>query len=79
MSNRRIVLDPAIPTDSKSELIGGLFREIIRPQAIARTFWEEIDVRSLVNHDTNLILGRLSAHTLTLLRTADGIVAVDLE
>lgn len=50
--------------DSRSELIFGSFREIIRPGAFAEVLND--DVRALFNHDPNFILGRRSAGTLAL-------------
>lgn len=72
--NQKIVL-LAVVFDSKSELINGMFREIIRPSAVERTFAEEIDVRAMVNHDQNMLVGRLSAGTLHLLRDPEGLRA----
>lgn len=50
--------------DSRSELIGGSFREIIKPGAFDNVL--DDDVRALFNHDPNFILGRSSAGTLAL-------------
>lgn len=50
--------------DSRSELIFGSFREIIRPGAFDEVLKD--DVRALFNHDPNFILGRSSAGTLAL-------------
>ncbi|KJT31822.1 phage pro-head protease [Salmonella enterica subsp. enterica serovar Heidelberg str. 622737-11] len=50
--------------DSRSELIFGSFREIIRPGAFDEVLND--DVRALFNHDPNFILGRRSAGTLAL-------------
>ncbi len=51
--------------DSLSVDLGG-FRERIRPGAFARAIKENQDVRALVNHDPNLILGRSKSGTLRL-------------
>lgn len=45
--------------------IGGWFRESIRPGAFAKTIREN-DIRGLVNHDENFVLGRNKAKTLSL-------------
>ncbi|WP_171898004.1 HK97 family phage prohead protease, partial [Salmonella enterica] len=50
--------------DSRSELIVGSFREIIRPGACDEVLND--DVRALFNHDPNFILGRRRAGTLAL-------------
>lgn len=50
------------PYNSLSVDLGG-FREFIKPGAFNRNFSPETDVRSLFNHDKNLILGRTSAGT----------------
>ena len=46
--------------------IGGYFREQIAPTAFDRALRENHDVRALINHDPNLILGRTSSGTLKL-------------
>lgn len=46
--------------------IGGWFREQIAPGAFDRAIREGHDVRALINHDPNLILGRTSSKTLQL-------------
>lgn len=71
-SHQKIVL-LAVVFDSKSALIGGNFKEIIKPWAIERTLQEKIDVRAMVNHDHNMLIGRLSARTLRMLRDPDGL------
>lgn len=50
--------------DSRSELIFGSFREIIRRGAFDDVLQD--DVRALFNHDPNFILGRTQAGTLAL-------------
>jgi uncharacterized protein len=58
--------------DSLSEEMYG-FREKIMPGAFARTLRERADVRELINHDPNLILGRSSAGTLELSEDKNGL------
>lgn len=43
--------------------IAGMFREVVKPGAFARAIKEKHDVRALINHDSNLVLGRTSAGT----------------
>lgn len=50
--------------DSRSELIGGSFREVIKPGAFDDVLND--DVRALFNHDPNFILGRSTSGTLAL-------------
>lgn len=44
----------------------GWFREIVKPGAFSRSLREKADVRMLINHDANMILGRTSSGTLSL-------------
>lgn len=48
------------------------FREIIRPGAFKKTI-READVRALINHDPNYVLGRTSARTLKLSEDEKGL------
>ena len=52
--------------------IGGWFRESIRPGAFAKTI-KESDVRALMNHDENYVLGRNKAGTLRLNEDSKGL------
>ncbi|WP_234822868.1 HK97 family phage prohead protease [Ensifer adhaerens] len=47
-------------------VISGLFREKIAPQAFDKSLRERPDVLALYGHDHNRVLGRTTAHTLTL-------------
>lgn len=49
------------------------FREFVRPGAFARALREKQDVRGLINHDSNQIMGRLSANTLRLTEDSKGL------
>lgn len=55
------------PTD-----IGGLFREQIAPSAFTKAIGRD-DVRALVNHDANYVLGRTVSKTLTLSEDRKGL------
>ena len=57
--------------------IGGWFRESIRPGAFAKTI-KEADVRALLNHNENYVLGRNKAGTLKLREDAKGL-AVEID
>ena len=50
--------------NSKSEDLG-FFREILRPGAFSNVL-QDPDTRSLINHDDNLVLGRVGSKTLRL-------------
>lgn len=54
----------------------GEMRERVNPSAFARAIREKQDVRALFNHDSNIVLGRTTAGTLTLSADRDGLVAV---
>ena len=53
-------------------IIGGWFREVIRPGAFTKTLAER-DVKMLWNHDTNFPLGSTRAKTLALQESARGL------
>jgi hypothetical protein len=57
--------------------IGGWFRESIRPGAFAKTI-READVRALLNHNENFVLGRNKSGTLKLREDAKGL-AVEID
>jgi hypothetical protein len=57
--------------------IGGWFRESIKPGAFAKTI-KENDVRALLNHDPNFVLGRNKAGTLKLREDSKGL-AVEID
>lgn len=53
--------------------IGGLFREVIRPGAFAKTI-KEADIRALKNHNADYVLGRNKANTLDLREDDKGLL-----
>lgn len=61
-------------------VIGGMFREIIRPGAFREhTIESGLDVRALYNHDRKIVIGRRSASTLRLSEDDHGLrVEIDL-
>lgn len=72
LAEDRKIRGMAIVFNKPSENLGG-FREVVRPEAVDRTFREALDVRALVDHDTGKVLGRNKAGTLTLKKTAKGL------
>ncbi len=53
--------------------LGNGVTETIKPGAFRRTLAEGADVRALINHDDNLVLGRTKSGTLTLREDAKGL------
>ena len=52
-----------------TERVGGqqvTFREVLRPGAFTNTLKKNPDIRALINHDSNLVLGRNKSGTLRL-------------
>jgi uncharacterized protein len=58
-----LIRGTAIVFNERSHDLGG-FVEVIRPEAMRRTFSEGIDLRAFFDHDPAKVLGRLSAGTL---------------
>lgn len=63
----------AIRFNALSEDLGG-FRELIAPEAVDRTLNEGLDVRALVNHNTDMVIGRTRSGTLQLRKDSKGLV-----
>jgi len=63
--------------DSPSEILvdwwEGAFREVIDAGAFSKTLEEPPDVRALINHDPNLVLGRSASETLRLEQDDEGL------
>jgi HK97 family phage prohead protease len=58
--------------NTKSDDLGG-FRETIKPGAFTRAIKEKQDVRMLINHDPNMVLGRTASGTLKLSEDSTGL------
>ncbi len=58
---------------TRSSDLGG-FVETIRQGAFARALREKQDVRALINHDPNQVLGRTASGTLTMQEDANGLL-----
>ena len=52
-----------------------MFKEVIRPGTFSRALKEEQDVRSLIDHEPTLIIGRTKSHTLKLVQDERGLYA----
>jgi len=68
---RRIITGYAAVFNERSNNLGG-FVETVKPGAFTKTL-NESDVRAYLNHDKNLILGRMSAGTLRIAEDATGL------
>ena len=66
-----MIIGTGVVFESRSELLGGVFREIIMSTAFDDCDMQ--DVRGLFNHDPNYILGRTTSGTLTLRKHAGGL------
>ena len=58
--------------NSRSEDLGG-FVEIVKPGAFSRTLADGADVRALVGHDSNQVIGRNKAGTLDIFEDEHGL------
>jgi len=63
----------AVVYDQLSEDFGG-WQEVIKPGAATRTLAANPDVRFLINHDANLLLGRTTSGTLRLTEDSEGVL-----
>lgn len=68
----RVIRGMPIVFNSESVDLGG-FREIIRPEALDRTFRDDVDVLALLDHDSARVMGRRSSGTLFLKRAPEGV------
>jgi HK97 family phage prohead protease len=68
-----LIRGTAIVFNERSEDLGG-FVEVIRPEAMKRTFDEGIDLRAFFDHDPAKVLGRMSAGTLRAETGREGVV-----
>lgn len=73
MATKKIAL-LAVVFNSRSEDLGG-FVEVVRDTAVDRTLREGRDVLALLNHDQNLVLGRVSNGTTVLKKLSRGLEA----
>jgi len=73
--DERRIRGTAIVFNSLSVNLGG-FREIIKPEAVDRTFSEGLDVRALADHDPAKVLGRTRSGTLQLRKDKSGLQVV---
>jgi HK97 family phage prohead protease len=64
----------AITFNALSVDLGG-FREIILPEAVNRTVQQGADLRALWNHNSDIVLGRMSAGTLGIVKDQNGLKA----
>jgi HK97 family phage prohead protease len=69
----RVIRGYAIVFDQLSENLGG-FREVIKPEAVDRTLKDGVDLRALIGHDPDKILGRMSAGTLRVEKDGRGLL-----
>lgn len=68
----KMIVGYAAKFNSMSEDLGG-FREQIIPGAFSRAIKQSQDVRALLNHDPNYVLGRTKSGTLTLKEDLNGL------
>lgn len=78
VADSRRIRGTAIVFNALSEVLGGMFREKISPEAVDRTLRQGLDVRALIDHDPSKIIGRTKAGTLRLDKTSQGLqVTID--